>query len=213
MADFNDWIKHAFGIGPDPDEQMKPPPPGATDAENAPRLPSWSNHEPPEGATMQQVAQAGEDLADEIAEARQRNRRTAEFATKMGAPVTRNPVRFERDSRKQQAVAYLQGEKERSKQAAAMDPKVDWDSIDREAAKEPRRVSAEDHFRRDSAADQAAVKRGYEDAAGRQADALMAQYQTQMAQPSAVAARLEDQAAQEDVQRRLLAIEWLRGGR
>jgi hypothetical protein len=308
MADFNDWIKHAFGIGPDPDEQMKPPPPGATDAENAPRLPSWSNHEPPEGATMQQVAQAGEDLADEIAEARQRNRRTAEFATKMGAPVTRNPVRFERDSRKQQAVAYLRSAQRGAAQGAVQgagqtislkddvtmtDPKDEaafqawkkkyahpqddgedydlrgawraglkpgpdghwpdtfkrpnhttfsneskyagnegarpgrWEGEEfipyagpgtdayqmRDGSSDPRTNSFDKNFRRDSSADQARVKRGYEDAAGRQADALMAQYQTQMATPSAVAARIEDQNAQEDVQRRLLAIEWLRGGR
>lgn len=78
-----------------------------------PRIPSWSYWNPGEGASIKQVAQAGQDLADEVEEARQRNLRTAEFAQKMGAPVTRNPVRFERDAPSQQsaAVAYLQGKK------------------------------------------------------------------------------------------------------
>lgn len=54
--------------------------------------------------------------------------------------------------------------------------------------------------------------RTMQDQAGRDADAMMAAYRTQTAAPSAVAAHLEDQKAQEDAQRRLLAIEWLRGG-
>jgi hypothetical protein len=69
----------------------------------------------------------------------------------------------------------------------------------------------DDSFRRDTPQDQVAVKRAYEDRAARQADEMMAQYQTQLAAPSAVQARLDDQKAQEDAQRRLLALQYLRG--
>jgi hypothetical protein len=82
----------------------------------------------------------------------------------------------------------------------------------RDGASDPRVHSMDATFHRDSPADQAAVKRAYEDRAARQADEMMAAYGMQLQAPSMVASRLEDQKAQEETQRRLLAIEWLKGG-
>lgn len=82
----------------------------------------------------------------------------------------------------------------------------------RDGASDARTNSFDKSFRRDTPQDQAAVKRAYEDRAARQASEMLAQYQQQLAAPSAVQARLDDQKAQEDVQRRLLAIQYLRGG-
>ena len=53
---------------------------------------------------VKRVSQRAQDHADEVEAARQRNLRTAAFAEKMGAPVTRNPIDFQRDSPARQAV-------------------------------------------------------------------------------------------------------------
>lgn len=121
MADEDDLLsrighalQRAWGNDTKPAPAPAPAPapqPAPVTSGEGPRIPSWSTWEPPEGASMKQVAQAGQDLADEVEEAHQRNLRTAAFAEKMGAPVTRNPIRFERDRPPQQsaAIAYLKG--------------------------------------------------------------------------------------------------------
>jgi hypothetical protein len=50
--------------------------------------------------------------------------------------------------------------------------KFDWDAVDREAAKEPRRASMENTFRSDSKADQARVKKATLDKANRDVDEM-----------------------------------------
>lgn len=85
-------------------------------------------------------------------------------------------------------------------------------SANRDGSSDQRTYNVDKTLRQDTPADQARVRRDYEDRAARQADEMMAQYQQQLAVPSAVASRLEDQKAQEETQRRLLAIQWLRGG-
>lgn len=54
--------------------------------------------------------------------------------------------------------------------------------------------------------------RAVQDRAARQADEMIAGMKMQTNAPSAVASRLADQKAEEETQRRLLAIEWLKGG-
>jgi hypothetical protein len=89
----------------------------------------------------------------------------------------------------------------------------DFDADEYLESKAPKPYNEDDYrTRRDTPQDQAAVKRAYEDRAARQADEMMAAYGMQLQAPSMVASRLEDQKAQEETQRRLLAIEWLKGG-
>lgn len=90
----------------------------------------------------------------------------------------------------------------------------DFDADEYVESKAPKSYNEDDYrTRRDTPQDQANVKRAYEDAASRQADQMMAQYQTQLAQPSAVASRLQLQDPNDPDAQRIAAINFLRGQR